>query len=245
MGSADTIIVNKIKEKAALLGVENLSDKELVALLIKTGDEIKQVDTLSENLLRRYGSLREISRLAPEEIKNENKGMSLNKAITLKAALEAGKRAQSVRAKGEMVKTSYDIAKVVMPLFFFFLKENFMVAVLNTKNCIIGLETVSVGTLNSSLAHPREVFRIAISKCANAIILVHNHPSGDPLPSNEDKRVTRQMWDAGKILNIGVLDHIIVGGENYFSFADAGIMPDEKKTSASFLKNKKLAQNIV
>lgn len=226
MKNADGIIVNAAKEKMTLMGVESLSDIELLILILKTGDELKDVRTLSEQLIRRYTNLDNISSLSVEKLTRENKGLSQSKAIELKCALELGRRSLCAKAKQSVIHSSSDIAKIVSPLLKNKDKEHFMVAHLNTKSMLLSLETVSVGTLNQSTAHAREIFKSAITNSAYGIILIHNHPSTDTEPSEADLETTQKICAAGRIIGIKVLDHIIIGGDDYFSFADEGIMPD-------------------
>ncbi len=241
MKNADNLILSRIREKAVFLGVEKLSEKELLSLLIKSGDDLKDVNTLSENLLRRYGSLKDMANISCEQLYDENRGMTQLKALTLKAAFELGKRCCTPTRTTEPINNSFDIAMIAMPLLMSKDNENFMVAILNTKHKLIGIETVSVGILNSSLVHARELFRLAISKNAYGVILIHNHPSGDPTPSNEDVSLTKNMYEAGRILGIEVLDHVVIGAADYFSFADNGLDPFAPQRSLAFVKNNKLA----
>ena len=143
MKNADSLILNRIREKALFLGLEKLSEKELLSLVIKTGDELKDVNTLSENLLRRYGSLRDMSSISCEQLSEENRGITPLKAMTLKAAFELGKRSCAPAKTTEPINNSFDIAMIAMPLLMSKDKENFMVAILNTKHRLIGLETRS------------------------------------------------------------------------------------------------------
>lgn len=226
MKNADGIIVNSFKEKMLLMGVENLSETELLSLILKTGDELKDVKTLSEHLIRRYGNLDTIASLSVEQLTDQNKGLTQSKAISLKCALEIGRRSLNAIPKQTVIHSSEDIAKIVSPMLKSKNKEHFMVALLNTKHMLLSLETISIGTLNQSTAHAREIFKTAISKSAYGIILIHNHPSTDTTPSEADYNVTEKLFEAGKIIGIKVLDHIIIGGDDYYSFADEDMMPE-------------------
>lgn len=201
-----------------------MADKELLSLIIRSGDEIKDVLTLSEQLLKRYGSLNGILNCPAEQLAEENKGMTPAKAAVLKAALEAGKRATTPRISSVTVRGSADMARLIGPRMRILDREHFAAVLLNTKNKIISIDTISIGTLNSSLVHPREVFKNAIKKNAFGIILIHNHPSCDPAPSESDLKVTEEIVNVGGMLGIRVIDHIIIGGEEYYSFKEMGYL---------------------
>jgi DNA repair protein RadC len=153
------------------------------------------------------------------------KGLGETKAITLAATFEIGKRIETGTAK-ELSKISQpeDIAKIYIPKYRGVRAEIFKVLLLNTANKIFREINVTEGILNASIVHPREVFRLAITESAASIILMHNHPSGNPEPSDEDRKITRQLIEASKIIDIKVLDHIIIAGDSFTSFAKEGLM---------------------
>ncbi len=212
------------RERMIQLGREALSNQELLAILLHTGTKGENVLTLAERLLGDYGGIAGLARLTVHETK-EIYGMGAAKATTLKAALELGKRlATADPVKRPTVNSPQDVAQLLMEEMRYLDQEYFKVVTLTTKNHVLGIGQVSVGLLNSSLVHPRECFKEAIRRNSNAIILVHNHPSGDPAPSREDIEVTKRMAQAGKILGIEVLDHVIIGDNRYISLKERGIL---------------------
>lgn len=192
----------------------------MLAILLRTGKKGKSVIELSHELLKKHklGMLATVS--LSTLIKFE--GIGKDKAATLQAAFELGRRIPSkLKWFSETKVTSpQDIADAFIPLLRDELKEQFIVICLNSANKIIKHETISVGNLNSSIVHPREVFKAAIENSSASIILVHNHPSGNSEPSKEDISITKKLVEAGKILDIPVFDHIIIAGNNYTSFVD-------------------------
>lgn len=203
------------RERFLKFGPQALSDAELFAILLRTGSKGENVIDMSNRLIKEYGldklfdcSLKELQKI---------KGIGPSKAMQLLAMAELQKRIS--QAKNPINKIT--CAKDVFNLFHERLKdekqENFIVLMLDTKNKIIAEETVFKGTLDAALVHPREIFREAIKNSASRIILVHNHPSGDPAPSEEDLEVTRQIEKAGDGLQIKVLDHVIIGREGFWS----------------------------
>jgi len=152
-------------------------------------------------------------------------GIGKSKAIRLTAVFELSRRLSTqISAEKPIVKTPDDAAALVMDEMRHLDREHFRVLLLNTKNSVIEIDKVSVGTLNESLVHPREVFRNAIKKGAKSIIPVHNHPSGDPTPSTNDIEITKKLFEAGKIISIEVLDHIIIGDGRFVSLKAKGVI---------------------
>jgi len=146
-------------------------------------------------------------------------------AAQVKAAVELGRRMQSGRLRrGRGFSSSNEVAEHFLPYLRGLRKEVFKILLLDARNRMIREETVSEGSLTASIVHPREVFKAAVEESAASVILVHNHPTGDPTPSKEDRAITRQLVKAGEIMNIKVLDHIIVGDGVYLSFADQGLL---------------------
>jgi DNA repair protein RadC len=170
------------------------------------------------------GNLSELLNFEAEQFQITGK-ISPVKARQLKAALELGKRVSTAKLPVKAnLNSPGEVASFLMAEMLGLQKEYFNTILLNTKNQILAIEEISVGSLNSSIVHPREVFNPAIKKSAGSIILVHNHPSGDPTPSREDIDVTARLIEAGKILGIHVLDHIIIGNNNYVSFKERGLL---------------------
>jgi len=153
------------------------------------------------------------------------KGLGAAKAVTILAALELSTRLSSrLRADLPSVSSPADAAGLVMEEMRHHLREHFRVVLLDSKHKVLGIEEISIGSLNTSLVHPREVFRPAIRKACASIILLHNHPSGDPTPSREDLDVTRRLSEAGRLIGIEILDHIIIGDGNFVSFREKGLL---------------------
>ena len=204
---------SKLKRK----GVGSLDPAELLAIIFGVGNKDESAIDMSNRLLKKY-SFNELASLSLFELKKELKDEV--KAMKIHAMFEIFKITNKVKRKG--FKPTIESAKDVYNYFVDELKdkkkEHFYALLLDSKNRIIKEELISVGTLNSSLVHPREVFKEAIKNSANAIILVHNHPSGDCEPSDKDFEVNEMLSKTGGILNIKVLDHIVIGNEGYFSF---------------------------
>ncbi|NMB35898.1 MAG: DNA repair protein RadC [Firmicutes bacterium] len=220
----DLPLEERPREKMKEQGAGRLSNTELLAIILRTGYREETAIHLAEKVISRAGGLRFLPDYTLEELQ-KIKGIGLAKAVQIKAALELGRRiAASFRPKTLSLSSPQEVAGFLMEEMRYYRKEYFKIILLDTKNQIISLEDISVGSLNSSIVHPREIFNVPIKKSAAAIILVHNHPSGDPHPSREDLDVTTRLVDAGKILGISVLDHIIVGEKSYFSFKEKGLL---------------------
>jgi len=215
------------REKLFKRGAAALSDAELLALVLRTGDAAagKSAIDLGRELLERFdGNLRELAQAELNELQ-QIKGLGLAKAASIKAAFTLGSRFQARRL--ETLERFTSPAQV----FDFFhhelrdsRRELFLALLLDGKNRISRKVQVSEGSLNQSIVHPREVFAPAVRESAAAVIFIHNHPSGDPAPSREDREVTRRLKEAGEILGIKVLDHIIIGDGAYFSFVESGLL---------------------
>jgi DNA repair protein RadC len=223
------------RERLFRLGPEALSSPELLALIIGRGVSKRSVMTIAQELYAKFRSVRAISEATIEEL-SEIKGIGAAKAIQLKASFELAKRQELEAEKGFEgmdVKNPQSVVKVIRASIKDMKKEHFMLVILNTRNKIIRIENISVGTLNASLVHPREVFNKAIAHTASSVVIAHNHPSGDPEPSEEDLKITRRLIEAGRILGIEVLDHIIIG-RNSAKSALAGENKPEKESYCSF-----------
>ena len=201
-----------------------MSDAELIAILLRTGTKDKSVVSLSQELL----SKENLATLASKSVAalQKNKGIGKDKAATLAAAFEIARRilSQQKTLSDRKITSPQDIAEEFIPILRDEIKEQFIVVCLSTSNKIIRKEIISVGNLNSSIVHPREVFKVAVENNAASIILIHNHPSGNPEPSNEDISITKKLVEAGKMMEIPVFDHIIIAGNNYTSFVDKRII---------------------
>ncbi len=221
------------RERLFSLGASSLSDAELLAILIGTGSTAQTAVELSRQLLRlgeanaapgdQGVGLRYLVAAAVEEL-SQLPGIGPAKAARIKAAVELGRRLATCTANRPAVNSPADAAALLMESMRHLDREHFNTLILNTKNQVLAIEPVSVGSLNSSLVHPREIFKAPLRRSAAAVVLTHNHPSGDPTPSPEDVEVTRRLVEAGRILGIEVLDHVIIGDNRYCSLRERGLM---------------------
>jgi DNA repair protein RadC len=203
-------------------GAESLSDRELLAAVLGTGCAGMPVEDLAELLLR-DGSLEALARSSPRDLRRI-RGLGVARACQLLAAFEIGRRAFG---RAGMVERPIRTPQDLLPLVHHYAtarKEHFLAVLLNTRHLPMGVEIVSVGSLNASIVHPREVFRPAILAAAASVILVHNHPSGDTTPSEDDLEITQRLCRVGELSGIEVLDHVILGAGNPFSFREAGLI---------------------
>ena len=200
------------REEAQRVGIENVSDDVLLALLLRTGVTGLNVVDLARGLIKRYGSLGNMAAASIDEL-SQVRGIGPGKAQILKAAFDIGKRLNAEKLPSRLkVRTPADVMSVLEDRARGLDHEMFWVLLLDTKNVLKCQPVdVSAGLLDASLVHPREVFREAIRSATAAVVLAHNHPSGDPAPSVEDVRITKQLVAAGNIVDIKVLDHVIIG----------------------------------
>ncbi|MGA7721248.1 MAG: DNA repair protein RadC [Ignavibacteriaceae bacterium] len=217
----DLPIDDRPREKLILRGPQSLSDAELMAILLRTGTKGKSVIDVAQSLIAENGNLAVIAS-KPLSALVKNHGIGKDKAVTLLAAFEISKRVifQSKWYSEKKITSPKDIADICIPLLKDELKERFMLVCLNSANKIIKFETISLGSLNSSIVHAREIFKAAIENSSASVILIHNHPSGNPDPSKEDVAVTKKLVETGKILDIPIYDHIIIAGNTYTSFVE-------------------------
>lgn len=212
------------REKLMRHGPERLSNSELLAILLGSGTRSLSVLRLAEHLLARFGALRTLANASYEELMSV-KGIGTAKAAVILAAFELAKRlADSTMEAREVITSPQDAADLVLRELAGADKEHFMIIMLNTKHRVIGKKVISIGHLSGSLVHPREMFKEVIRRSSAAVIVVHNHPSGDPTPSQEDITVTKRLVEAGELLGIQVLDHIIIGDNCYVSFREQGLL---------------------
>jgi DNA repair protein RadC len=211
----DIPVENRPRERLKANGVECLSNSELLAIVLQKGTKSENVVDLSNRLISRF-SLDKLTDCTLTELTSIS-GIGEAKAMQIIALFELSKRNKSGTICEKVVNNSEDVAKYYMEKLRDKKKEYFIAVFLDSKNKIIKDEVISVGTLNSSLVHPREVFKSAIKESANAVILVHNHPSGNCSPSDEDELITERLVEAGNIVQIKVLDHIVVAGDGYTS----------------------------
>jgi DNA repair protein RadC len=212
------------RERLLQHGPQPLTEAELLGILLGKGTRKKTAIDLARELLDQYESLEKLFSRSPSELMKV-KGIGSAKAATLSAAFELVRRIQSQRniPKGSF-KRSSEVANHYLPLMRDLRKEVFKILLLNRANRLIKEVTISEGTLEASLVHPRDVFHEALLELAAGVILIHNHPSGNPSPSEEDLRITKQLVEAGRLLGIKVYDHIILAGESYRSLADDGLL---------------------
>ena len=209
-------------EKLFAKGAEALNNAELIAVLLGTGNRSISAIGLAENILASRGGLNGLADISVEEL-TEIPGIGPMKAASVICALTLGRRvATSPREKRLSIKTTNGLAEYFMEDMRYSKKEYFKVLMVNVKLEVIGVETVSIGELSGAPVHPRETFAPAIRKGAAAVCFAHNHPSGDPRPSDDDLKITRRLVECGDILGIRVLDHIIIGDGTYTSLKEEG-----------------------
>jgi DNA repair protein RadC len=212
------------RERLKQFGPEALSAQELLALIIGRGVSRKSVMTIAQELLIKFGNVKAISEATLEEL-SQIKGIGFAKAAQIKACFELGKRQDlEPEQKDFDIKDPQSVVKAIRASIKDKAKEHFKLILLNARNKILGISTISIGSLNASIVHPREVFKDAIVHNAYSVVLAHNHPSGDPEPSEDDLTMTKRLTEAGKILGVEVLDHIIITKNGYFSFKDRGLL---------------------
>ena len=210
------------REKLIAKGAENLKDSELLAILLRTGTTGKNVIEIASQILTKYSKKR-LMQMTYEDL-SKISGIDSAKATTLLAAFELSKRALEVNDTNlPMITTAKDAVAQLSDMREL-KKEHFVVLYLNAKNQLVHKETISMGTLNANLVHPREVFEPALKHSAAQIVVAHNHPSGDPKPSEDDLEVTKRLTEAGKMMGIEVVDHIIVSKNAYFSFKEEKLL---------------------
>ncbi len=219
----------KPREKALNNGFENLTETELISILIGSGSKELSAIDLSRNLLKKYGDLKNISQTKLAEL-TKNKGIGLSKAASIKAACEIGLRIRLGPLEQTNLKISKpkDVFDLVKKDLFGKEKEYLYLLCLNSRGKFIKKELVSIGTINESLLDPREIFKLSVQNNATSIILAHNHPSNDPQPSAEDILVTQQIYEIGKKIGVTLLDHIIVSDGEFISLKQLNLLNTSK-----------------
>jgi DNA repair protein RadC len=211
------------RERLMQVGAQSVSTAELLAIILRTGSGRENVLRLAERLLAQFRTLSGLSRASVAEL-TEVKGIGPAKAVEIKAALEIGRRLMTEAPEERPRVTSPgDAANLLMSEMMFLEQEHLRLILLDTRNRVISTPTVYVGSLNTSVVRIGELFRAAIKDNAAAFIVAHNHPSGDPSPSPEDVTVTRQIVQSGKLLDIELLDHVIIGRQRYVSLKERGL----------------------
>lgn len=209
------------RERLAKYGAGSLSSAELLAILLRTGTRQCSALRLAELLLAQFGSVRGLASADLDALARVH-GVGKVKAIQIAACAELGQRMQADAAERPAIACPEDVVRVVGISFADQKKEHFLELLLDAKGRLLKQVVVSIGTLDASLVHPREVFREAVTASAASIVVVHNHPSGDPTPSAADRSVTERLVEAGKLMDIAVLDHVIVAGSRWISFKQQG-----------------------
>ncbi len=213
------------RERLQRLGPDALSSQELLALIIGRGVPKKSVMTIAQELLTRFGNVKAIGDATLEDL-TQIKGIGIAKAVQIKACFELGKR-KDLEPEDHAhydIRNPEAVVKAVRASIKDKAKEHFKLILLNNRNRIICTSTISIGTLNTSLVHPREVFKDAMLHSAASVVLAHNHPSGDPEPSDDDLKITKKLVESGKILGIEVIDHIIIGKNGFYSFREKALI---------------------
>ena len=209
------------REKMANNGAAALTDAELIAILLRTGTTEKSAIDIASEMTADGGLYKRLAGITHLHELTNIKGLGQAKAATVLAALEIGRRIASAKPIEKIhFGCPLDVASFLMPRLRYAAKEQFVVILLNGKNKVIGTEVISEGTLSNSLVHPREVYAPALLQHAAAIMVAHNHPSGDPAPSDEDREITKMLVRSGKVLNIPLIDHLIIGDGTYYSFLE-------------------------
>jgi len=208
------------RERILQLGEMRLSDAECLALLLRTGQRGESAEQMAQRLLRRFGGLSSLADAPVREIAGE-RGVGAARASALGAAFGVARRLAEERMRpGASVRSSRDVASVVRESVRGLRRETFFALLLDARRRILSLRVVSQGSADAAIVHPREVFSPAVREGASAVVVAHNHPSGDPTPSAEDRDVTERLRRAGELLGIEMLDHVVVGDGRCFSFAE-------------------------
>lgn len=218
-------LCDRPREKMAVCGARGLTDAELIAILLRTGTTEKSALDIAGEMTADGGLYNRLAGITRLSELMHIKGLGQAKAATVLAALEIGRRLASARPLERVhIGSPQEGADFLMPRLRYATREQFIAVMLNSKNRVIATEIISEGTLTASVVHAREVFAPALLHHAAAVIVAHNHPSGDPRPSNEDRQVTDMLADSGKVLGIPLLDHLIIGDGEYYSFQEYGAL---------------------
>lgn len=212
------------RERMEAHGAGSVSNAELLAILLRTGTRSESAVTLAHRILQQCGGLRGLTAAGLDELRGV-RGVGTAKALEIQAALELGRRL--ARGTGEelpVIRSPKDVASLVMEDLRYLQREHFVCLFLNTKNRVLARETLSIGSLSSTIVHPRELFRAAVKRSAASVVCAHNHPSGDPTPSADDIELTNRLVEAGRIMGIELLDHLVIGDGRFTSLKEQGYM---------------------
>ena len=214
------------RERLFKYGPQALKTSELLAIIIRVGTTKETAVQVAERLLQKYdGDLKRMASETEKQLSDGIKGLGRSKAAQIMAAFELGKRLSAfIGNERPQIGSPKDVSQIFMPQMRYLNTETLHTLSLDTKNYVTKQRRIFEGSLDMSIVHPREIFRFALEETAAAIIIVHNHPSGDPTPSKDDVKITRQLVDAGKMLDIPVLDHVIIGDGRYVSLREQGII---------------------
>ncbi|EKE32176.1 hypothetical protein MJ3_04369 [Salimicrobium jeotgali] len=212
------------REKMLMYGAERLTVRELLAVLLSKGTKGMPIESLSREILVSLQGVDGLREATVEDL-TAIRGIGAAKAMQVIAAIELGNRVyREKREEGYLIRSPEDGAEYVMEEMKHLKQEHFVALFLDVKNRVLARRTVFVGSLNSSIVHPREVFKEAVKRSAASIVCVHNHPSGDPAPSREDIQVTKRIAECGKIIGIEMLDHLIIGDGTFISLKEKGYL---------------------
>jgi len=216
------------REKLLARGADALTNRELIAILLRTGRQGKNALEIGDEILKEHKTLNRLSQISVRELKKIS-GVKTAKAVQLAAAFKLADRMAKEKIARQKINAPEMVNEYLGAEMRALQKESLRVLLLDTRYRLIDMEEVSLGSVNESIAHPREVFRPALRQAAYAIIVVHNHPSGDPTPSSTDHSLTRRLAEAAELLQIKLLDHVIIGSPAdgrapYFSFKEAGVL---------------------
>ena len=217
-------VVDRPREKLRRVGAEALGDTELIALVLGSGMQSRGALTVAHDVMVAAEDLPGLARIGVDALCRV-RGVGPSRAARLLAAVELGRRTLfGDRGERPQMLTSKDLADYLQPRYSGAAVERFGVVLLDQKHRVIRSEILTVGTVESGTVHPREVFRVAMLASASNVVVFHNHPSGDPVPSTHDRLVTKRLFDAGELVGIPLLDHLILGGKAFYSFRQAGVL---------------------
>ncbi len=220
----DVHIADRPRERLIAQGADSLSNQELIAILLRTGTKEESVLVLANRMLSFFDKIQDLRDATIEELMSV-KGIGKAKAVQILASVEIGKRLYRKNSlERYTIRSPEDAAAYLMTDMTALNQEHFVVLFLNVKNEVLHKQTIFIGSLNSSIVHPRDIFREAVKRSAASIVVSHNHPSGNPAPSPEDIEVTKRLTEAGSIIGIEVLDHVIIGDHKFISLKEKGFM---------------------